>query len=146
MTTPQSYDTVKITVSPQSLSDTSSHVIGLVQDVANRLQDINTTLNDLQLSWVGTSSSLAAQFTQRWQDAATSLFGTQQDPNEGALNRLADGLQGASGNYDNVEQWAVKSFNQLVANLGSGGSSSSSGPSSVINNGNTVVTAITETF
>jgi uncharacterized protein YukE len=145
MSTPQSYDTANITVSPQTLSDTSSQVTGLANDVANRLQDIATTLGNLQLSWVGQSSTLAAEFTQRWQSAVTSLFGTQQDPNEGALSRLADGLQAAAQNYDNVEQWAVTSFNKLSDGLGSGGGSSSN-PSSVTNSGSTVVTAITETF
>jgi uncharacterized protein YukE len=143
MGTPQSYDTAKITVSPQTLSDVSSQVINLAQDVANRLQDISTTLSNLQLSWVGPSSALAAEIGQQWQSAATSLFGTQQDPNEGALSRLADGLQGASQNYDNVEQWAVTSFNKLDANLSDGGSGN---PSSVTNSGGTVVTAITEIF
>jgi uncharacterized protein YukE len=143
MGTPQSYDTAKITVSPQTLSDVSSQVINLAQDVANRLQDISTTLSNLQLSWVGPSSALATEIGQQWQSAATSLFGTQQDPNEGALSRLADGLQGASQNYDNVEQWAVTSFNKLDANLSDGGSGN---PSSVTNSGGTVVTAITEIF
>lgn len=142
MGTPQSYDTAKITVSPHTLSDASSRVTSLAEDVANRLQDISTTLSNLQLSWVGPSSGLAAELAQRWQNAATSLFGTQQDPNEGALNRLADGLQAASQNYDSVEQWAVKSFDTLIQNLGDGGGS----PSSVTNTANTVVTAITETF
>jgi uncharacterized protein YukE len=143
MGTPQSYDTAKITVSPQTLSDVSSQVTSLAEDVANRLQNISTTLSNLQLSWAGPSSGLAAEFAQRWQSAATSLFGTQQAPNEGALSRLADGPQAASQNYDNVEQWAVTSFNKLNENLGDGGSGI---PSSVTNTGDTVVTAITEIF
>jgi WXG100 family type VII secretion target len=146
MGTPQSYDTAQIKVSPQSLSDVSAHVNNLIQDVVNQLDDINNTLSSLQLSWMGPSADLAAQFNQQWQDAATSLFGTQQDPNEGALIRLAEGLQAASQNYDNAEQWAVESFNKLATNLSGGGSSSSAPPTSVTNSGGTVVTAITETF
>jgi uncharacterized protein YukE len=91
-TVPESYNAIKITVSPNALSETSTKVQGLVTDIVNQLETINTQLNKLQLSWVGQSASLANSFNQQWQTATTSLFGTQQDPDEGVLNRLAGGV------------------------------------------------------
>jgi uncharacterized protein YukE len=143
---PEVYNTVKITVSPTVLSESYTNINNLLNQIVDQLNTIMTTMENLQLSWVGQSSSLANQFTQQWNQAAKSLFGTQNNPEEGVLNRVAEGLQEASSNYCLVEQWAQSSFGQLVSGLSSSNSSSSDNPQSVVNSPGNFVTAITETF
>lgn len=146
----ESYDAVKLVVSPSTLSETYQAVTSLVEDVVNKLEDINNTLNNLQLSWVGDSSTLMNDYTQRWQDAMYSLFGTTGSATElGAFGQLLQGLDSASKNYDTAENWVMTSFGQLVDSLmGWGGSGSSSGPQSVTNSGSATspTTFINETF
>lgn len=145
--TPDTYDAVKVTVSPQDLQDTSQKVKSLVDDIVNHLNTINTTLNDLQLSWVGQSSSLADSFNKQWMAATATLYGTQDHPEQGVLNHLLAGLEAASSNYSFVEDWAKKGFGTLVSALnGGGGGQSTSSPTSVENSSGSVTTAITETF
>lgn len=146
MTTPASYDNVKITnVSPQLMSQDVDQLKQVVTDVNNQLQAIQTALQGLQLSWTGSSASMMQQFNGRWDAAATSLFGTQQNPAEGVLNRVIDGVQSAWQNFTAAEAWIVNTFNGLTTSLTSGSGSASGTPQSVTNN-NGVVTAITEIF
>lgn len=146
----ETYDVVKLVVSPSMLSETYQAVTSLVEDVINKLEDINTTLGNLQLSWVGTSSTLMNEFAQRWQDSMQSLFGTTGSSTQiGAFGQLLEGLHSASGNYDTAENWVMTSFGQLVDSLmGWGSSGSSSGPQSVTNSGSATspTTFINETF
>jgi hypothetical protein len=102
-------------------------------------------MSNLQLSWVGQSASLAQAFQQEWNSATQTLFGTQQNPSQGVLNRLASGLQAAGSNYDGAEQWVQENFGKFVSGIGSS-SPSSATPSSVENSSGSFVTAITETF
>lgn len=145
------YDTAKITVSPETLNSVFSTVKNLTDEIATSLADINTTLNGLQLSWTGSSSSLMQSFADRWQSAADSLFGTKKDPNEGALVRLLSGIEAAGQNYDAAENWSITNFGQLAGNLlaasqGQGGGSNP-GPQGVSNSsGQMPTTFITETF
>jgi uncharacterized protein YukE len=143
----ESYDTVKLVVSPQYLHATYTSVKSLVEEVAGQLEDINSTLGDLRLSWVGQSSALMQEISQQWQEAANNLFGTSSNPNQGAMNRLVEGLGAASQNYDGAENWAMDNFGQLAANLMSGGGGSST-PQSVTNTGGTTMptTFIAEIF
>lgn len=144
-----SYDSVKLVVSPSTLSATYQSVKSLVDDVVSKLEDINNTIDNLQLSWVGDSSTLMNEFTQRWQDAMLSLFGSTSGGQLGAFGQLLEGLDSASGNYGTAENWVMTSFGQLVDSLmGWGGNGSSSGPQSVTNSGSATspTTFINETF
>jgi uncharacterized protein YukE len=143
---PESYNTVTITVSPDTLNATSTAVQGLVQDIMNQMNNAMNTLSNLQLSWTGPSASAANTFTQDWNSAAQTLFGTQQDPNTGVLNRLVAGLAAAAVNYSEVEQLTQSNFNKLVSLLGGSASSASGTPTSVVNSSGSISTAITETF
>jgi hypothetical protein len=143
-----SYDSVKLVVSPSTLNETYQSVKSLVDDVVTKLEDINTTLDNLQLSWVGDSSTLMNEFTQRWQDAMLSLFGSTTGGQLGAFGQLLEGLSSASGNYDTAENWVMTSFLQLANSLMGSGSGSSSGPQNVTNSGSATspTTFINETF
>ena len=143
------YDNVKLVVSPSTLNDTYQAVTNLVEDVVNKLEDIDNTLNNLQLSWISGSSALMNEYTQRWQDAMQSLFGAGTNSElGGAFGQLLAGLYSASGNYDAAENWVMTSFGQLVSSLMGWSGSSSSGPQSVTNSGSATspTTFINETF
>jgi uncharacterized protein YukE len=150
MSTPADYDDATITVSPPVLktaiqiiagSDPSQSVGGLIGDIIDQLNDIMTTLDGLQLSWVGSSASEANDFSNRWDAAMKQLFGTSNDPSSGVYSRLLDGLAGALTNYDNAEDYVVKLMTAFQSATSSSGSTTS-----VVNTGGTVVTAITVTY
>jgi hypothetical protein len=143
---PVDWDTVIITVTTSVLSDASTAVDKYVQDVVDLQNSIIKTMNGLQLSWVGQSASDADSFTQAWEAAQTSLFGSSSDPSAGVLFRVSEMLDGAASNYSAVDQWAMTSFQSLVANITGGGGSSPGSPTSVENQPGSVVTFITETF
>lgn len=146
MTTPSSYDNVRITVSPQLMSQDADKLTQLITDVVNQLQDIQTALQGLQLSWTGSSANMMQQFNDRWNSAATSLFGTKDDPAEGVLNRLVGGVQSASQNFTASDDWVATAFSGLTNSLSGGGSAPSGPPQSVTNSNGQIVTAITEIF
>jgi len=145
----ESYDVAKLVVSPIQLKETYDNCTNLVEGIVHKLEDINKTLNDLQLSWIGPSSDLANQFTQRWQDAMQSLFGTQVGmPTLGAFDQLLQGVASATGNYYQAENWVMTTFGKLVDGLMGWSGSGPSGPTSVTNTGTGTEpsTFITETF
>jgi len=143
----ESYDSVNLVISPQYLQSTYTSVKALVEEVASQLKDINNTLSDLQLSWGGQSSTEMQEISKQWQEAANNLFGTAKNPNQGAMNRLVEGLGAASQNYDGAENWVMDNFGQLAMNLlnSTGGTST---PQSVTNTGGTTMptTFVAEIF
>lgn len=148
MTTPSNYDNVTLNVQPQDISSAAQSITNLSEDVANQIGKINDTMSSLQLSWTGDASDFASEVSSQWQTAVTALFGTQQDPGQGILSRIADGLTSAAQNYTEADAWVAESFLGFMNNLNSSGGSGA--PQSVLNTGSNVnsnaVTAITETF
>jgi hypothetical protein len=143
---PEQYNTVNITVSPGVLNLTNSGLRDLLLSIADEVNAINTTINNLTMSWwYGSSATLAESYIAEWNYAVQGVFGTQDDPNSGAFGRLADGIASASSNYAATEQWAQKAFSGLVAGL-AGSSPSSGEPQEVINPPGEMITAILETF
>jgi WXG100 family type VII secretion target len=148
MTTPSSYDNVQISVQPDAINQAATSITSLTKDVANQIGTINETMTNLALSWTGGASDLASEVNTQWQAAVTALCGTQQDPEQGILPRIADGLTEAAQNYTNADEWVSSSFSNFTNQLTS--SSGSGGPQSVLNSGSATgsnaLTAITETF
>jgi hypothetical protein len=144
---PEQYNNVNITVSPGALSMVNKEVGDLLLAIANEVTTINTAMNNLTLEWwYGSSSKRANSYIKYWNTAIQSIFGTQDDPNAGALGRLADGISSASSNYAATEQWAQQAFSSLVSGL-NGDASSSGGSDSVGNTpGSPPITAILEFF
>jgi hypothetical protein len=117
---------------------------GLLGDAIDRLGDVVTTLEGLQLSWFGGAAAEAQDFTEQWKTVSAQLFGTQADPMTGVFPRLISALATAIGNYDGAEEYVANVFAGFATISGGGGSGS--GNTSVTNTGQTVTTAITETF
>ncbi len=118
---------------------------GLIGEVADGLNSIMTTLQNLALSWVGTAASDADSFNDSWNSAMTELFGTSADPGQGAFPRMVAGLVSAFNNYTGVEMAAISTLSAFSST--SGGSGSGSTAQSVTNtSGATQTTAIQVTF
>jgi uncharacterized protein YukE len=141
---PEDYSAVKIAVSPNELTEVNTWLLDVLQVIANEINTVNATLNDLTLQWwTGSSSAAAQSYINQWNQAVNGVFGTQDDPTMGAFGCLAIGLGSASLNYAATEQWAQNAFTSLASGMNSG---SSSGPQNVVNQPGQRVTAITEVF
>jgi hypothetical protein len=66
-------DVTNVTVSPIMLNDAGNSCLSLLNQIINYLNAVETTLSNLQLSWVGQSSDLAQTFTNEWNNATASL-------------------------------------------------------------------------
>ena len=147
MPVPANYnDVTNVTVSPVMLNDGGKTCLNLLNQIINYLNAIETTLSNLQLSWVGQSANLAQTFTNEWNDATANLCGTQSDPGQGILVRIAEGLSSAAQNYSTADQWAQSAFGQFTSGTNSNSGSSASNPQNIVNTPGQTITAITETF
>jgi uncharacterized protein YukE len=153
MTIPANYDASTLNIDPGGMNSCANTVLSLVQDISNYLSTINSTLSNLTLSWVGTSSSDATTYNDEWNAAVQKLFGTQDDPSSGALVVLVNGIMSASANYSQTEDNITDMFNSFASGFSSGSSSSTSNvtdqTSDPIDNGAEYAyhsTAATETY
>jgi hypothetical protein len=128
------------------LNDAGNSCLSLLNQIINYLNAVETTLSNLQLSWVGQSSDLAQTFTNEWNNATASLCGTQSDPGQGILVRIAEGLSSAAQNYSAADQWAQSAFGQFTSGTSSNSGSSAGNPQNIVNTPGQTITAITETF
>jgi uncharacterized protein YukE len=146
--TTSDYSAWTIAFSSEQLQDTSNKLTSLATGIANQLEDIINTLDDLSLSWVGQSQQLENTYNQEWQAAVATLFGTSKNPEKGVLVQVASALASAAGNYAAGEYWGQGAYLQFMIGLTSGGGNTSSPPpaSPVTNPLGQTVTAITETF
>lgn len=112
---PANYDASSLNIDPGGLNSEAQSVIALVQDISNYLNSINTALSNLTLSWAGSSAQAASNFNDEWTNAVQALFGTQGDPNSGALAILVNGLSSAAQNYSQNEQNIASMFNKFGA-------------------------------
>ena len=119
---PATYNSSTINVDPESLQDAATNVYNLVNDIATCLGSINTTLSNLTLSWAGQSASDAQTYNNEWNTAVQNLFGTQNDPDIGALSILTNGLNQAAANYSGVEDAIVNMYNSFASGFSSGSS------------------------
>ena len=153
------YSGATIRVSPRALSHLADDVSNVVTEVADSLVAVMRTLDDLSISWIGSSASEAKDFGDRWGAAMVELFGKPKDKatggrgkggtaapaedrDQGVLNAFVGGLALAAGNFDQAEEHIFKVFLQF-ARIGSGAGSASSGSQNLAD---TDLTAITEIF
>jgi uncharacterized protein YukE len=125
MALPTNYDSITISVDTNTMNSVAQTVYTSSLNINSDLKDINDSLSGLAVShvWTGGSASVANDFTTRWNNAMTYLYGTPSDPSTGALNIVIAGLTMAEQNYVNNEVQLTEMFNQWT-NPGS----SSSGP------------------
>ncbi|MGW7576434.1 WXG100 family type VII secretion target [Streptomyces sp. NPDC054765] len=134
------YDNAVITVDPGALTTHAKNLYRFAGDVADSVQIITDTLFNLPVGWAGTTSDEVQDFAHRWKNLMVELFGTEKNPDSGALNAMADGTQAAADAFDGTEEALVNMFRKFLPAYSSG--SSTSGTSVT----DTTQTAITETF
>jgi hypothetical protein len=127
------YDEVDIKADPMEISFGTAIIYANVQDIADQLNAIFTTLQGLQLAWTGDSASVAHDFTNRWTTAAKDLFGSGQDSDPGVMGALISCLQSAVQNYSMTETAVSQMFQTFSSGLSGGSSGSSGSTTSVIN-------------
>lgn len=141
------YDVSVIDVSPRGMNTTATQLKNLAQDVADSLTRVKATLDGLRLTWEGRSAKEADEVAQDWVRVTTELFGTKDDPKQGVLNALADGVGMASGNFSKAEDAIAQAFSEFRQALAPGDGKSDppkdTPPESVTD---TNKTAITMTF
>jgi hypothetical protein len=115
---------IVITVDADTLTRALNTVQSVVDEVVKSVELINSTLAELKLSWVGTSSAQATLFQNQWNAAMLRLFGQNNDPGWGTVNQLVAAVATAVGNYSSVEGALHSDFVNLLTAL----SSQSSGP------------------
>jgi uncharacterized protein YukE len=145
MALPANWDSSTVSVDMNVMGSVAQAVLTSATNINNYLTDINNSLSGLPISWTGDSASLADDFNKRWSDAATALFGTQNDPSTGILNIITSGLAQAVKNYSGNEGAVAAMFNQF----GSGGSSGSVNQSNITDQVTDNVyhtTSVNETF
>jgi hypothetical protein len=134
-----------MSVNTGSINTIADSVNSSLTDINNYLNDIVGLLSGLTLSWTGTSASLANDFTTRWGNGMTALFGTQSDPDSGIAQVLLAGIKQVAGNYGENEQTLTGMWNQFGGN-GSSGSPNSTDITDQVTNGYYHTTSVDETF
>ncbi|MGY5056053.1 WXG100 family type VII secretion target [Streptomyces sp. 900105755] len=126
---PRNYNTVTLSVDPNSLNAACDQVNAAGQNIGDALADIMNSLSDLRLSWTGDAADVADDFNTRWTTVTEQLYGTQAEPSKGALNILTSGIAKAAQNYANCEG-AIKTmflnFHTGIVQTNSGSASSGS--------------------
>jgi hypothetical protein len=98
------YDAVrKINISPTGLETAATNISGHAQSVADALHAIVAALDELEVNWAGATQQEADAFYARWAVVANALFGPKENPNEGVLNAMVNGIDSARFNYSKAE-------------------------------------------
>jgi uncharacterized protein YukE len=114
MSLPSNYDAVTLYARPSAMASIAQRIVDEATAVTDDLTLIGNTLSDLALAWTGDSAQVAEDFTTRWQQAMTTLFGTTDDPDSGIVNILASGLDAAAQNFSGCEQQVVTMFSAFT--------------------------------
>ncbi|OON77028.1 WXG100 family type VII secretion target [Streptomyces tsukubensis] len=113
-----SYDSVKIEVDPAALKEMTTQLKQSITAVSGHLNRINKTLGGLKLNWAGKTSEEYDHMTSEWTRVINMAFGTEKEPEKGALNAVGHGVEQAASNFANTEQGIAKGFDDLIAALG----------------------------
>ncbi|MER7413358.1 MULTISPECIES: WXG100 family type VII secretion target [Streptomyces] len=115
------YDTSVINVSPSGMKASAETLHTYSESVATGLKNIKTQLDSLQIAWQGDSAKAAEEVSNEWIRVISGLFGTEDEPDKGVLNALANGVSSAASNFTNAESGVTKAFNQFRSELSGGG-------------------------
>lgn len=111
------YDQSTIGVAPNDLKNKSTEIVALVEQISGALARMNETLEALQLQWQGQSAAAQKDITDEWTRVFGELFGTQDKPEDGVLNALADHVTNAAKNYAEAEKSANEIFGNLLVSM-----------------------------
>ncbi|GEB54307.1 WXG100 family type VII secretion target [Streptomyces cacaoi] len=115
------YDTSVINVSPSGMKASAETLHTYSESVATGLKNIKTQLDSLQIAWQGDSAKAAEEVSNEWIRVISGLFGTEDEPDKGVLNALANGVSSAASNFANAESGVTKAFNEFRNQLSAGG-------------------------
>lgn len=111
------YDQSTIDVAPNDLKTKSLQIVALVEQISGALVRVNETVEALQLQWQGRSAAEQKEIVDEWSRVFGELFGTQEKPEDGVLNAIADHVTNAAKNYAEAEKSANEVFGNLLANM-----------------------------
>ncbi|BBA96942.1 hypothetical protein RVR_2475 [Actinacidiphila reveromycinica] len=110
MALPATWNATTLAVDPWVLHSAAQNSIDAVKNINTVLSAVTTRLNELRLSWTGDSQDQADKFNQEWNAMVTQLFGTEDHPENGILNRFCAGLEAAAVGYSRGERAVSDSF------------------------------------
>ncbi len=87
------------------------------QTIADSIGRIHSIWDGLALGWAGTTADEAQDFSDRWNSALTQLFGSQADPDSGALPKIAQAVGMAALNYGATEDSVYHMFTEFSSGL-----------------------------
>ncbi|MEV5704151.1 hypothetical protein [Actinoallomurus sp. NPDC052274] len=133
-------------VSPSGLHDTAQQLHDLANAVADYVGRISDTLKSLNLNWQGETQKEADDFSSRWTAVMGEVFGSEDRPEDGVLNAMAQGIATAVNNYNKAEFGIISAWSKFAGSLptdGQGGSSKPSDdiPPDVMDTNKTAITA-----
>jgi hypothetical protein len=112
---PGSWDSssVRIDVEPVAMYQYAMDAKKVGEELVGHISSVVDTIS--VVSWVGGSQQEADDFNSRFKAVMIGLFGTEQDPESGALNKFMKAVQTAANNFDGAEtgvcEWFRNSFN-----------------------------------
>src|SRR3954447_8452951 len=136
------YDNVlTFIVSPNDIVAQAKKIESDSQAIVDSLNVIVHTLQSLNLGWAGKTAQEAKDFGDRWTAVAEELFGTDDHPENGALNIVLAGVGIVASLFAGAEQGLKDFFVNMTMALAAPGDS---GPPTSITDVTT--TAVTETW
>jgi hypothetical protein len=91
-------------------------------DLVREADLLGTSVSNIADVWAGPTGwqrrAEEADFSRRFNAAVTGLFGSQQQPDAGALQKIYRAVAMAAANYASTEQTVVRMFNTM---FGGGG-------------------------
>jgi hypothetical protein len=110
MPLPANWNSSTVTVDPWVLHAASVNTSAAVKSIGDVMTAVTARLNELRLSWTGDSQEQAEKFNNDWNALVKRLFGTQEHPEVGILNRFCSGLEAAAVGYSRGERAVSDSF------------------------------------
>ncbi|MDN3357277.1 hypothetical protein [Actinomadura sp. DC4] len=138
------YDSVQtFIVSPRDILVHARNIESDSQVIADSLGVIVDALQSLNLGWAGKTAQEANDFGDRWTAVAKELFGTDDHPEDGALNIVLDGVYIVASLFAGAEQGLKDFFTDMTTALAGDGGGDSGHPASITD---VTTTAVTETW
>lgn len=131
------YDTVEtFAVDPAALAASARLIAEQANEIIESLAAVQGALQQVGLGWAGRTADEVRAFGVRWQEVTAALFGTQQDPQRGALMVVANGVATAGDLFARTEHALAEFFTLfgegLVADESSPGDAPAFGPREAI--------------
>ncbi len=120
---PNAYDidpslSLLIDVDPDTLCHYATvDIVSNARQIGDHISAVVQIWNSLKLSWAGHTADEAHDFFNRWNADITKLFGTEDDPARGVINKITTGVEIASTNYGEAEDYVTSMFTKFTENI-----------------------------